>query len=128
LSDAFLGELSLDAADVVRLSRAYDFEATHRMYNAELSEAENHELFGKGTNPFGHGHSFHVRISARLGDRQRRRQREASTMLRGRHQPVAPPAPWSSRCHSSRTASRRRRTSRRGSGRSWASARDGLMD
>jgi 6-pyruvoyltetrahydropterin/6-carboxytetrahydropterin synthase len=69
LADAFLGELSLDAADVVRLSRAYDFEATHRMYNAQLSEAENHELFGKGTNPFGHGHSFHVRVSARVGGR-----------------------------------------------------------
>jgi 6-pyruvoyltetrahydropterin/6-carboxytetrahydropterin synthase len=69
LSDAVLGELSLDAADVVRLSRAYDFEATHRMYNAELSEAENYELFGKGTNPFGHGHSFHVRVCARVGGR-----------------------------------------------------------
>jgi 6-pyruvoyltetrahydropterin/6-carboxytetrahydropterin synthase len=67
LSDALLGELSLDAADVVRLSRAYDFEATHRMYNAQLSDAENYELFGKGTNPFGHGHSFHVRVSARVG-------------------------------------------------------------
>jgi len=67
LSDAFLGELSLDAADVVRLSRAYDFEATHRMYNAQLSDAENYELFGKGTNPFGHGHSFHVRVSVRAG-------------------------------------------------------------
>jgi 6-pyruvoyltetrahydropterin/6-carboxytetrahydropterin synthase len=68
LSDAFLGELSLDAADIVRLSRAYDFEATHRMYNAQLSDAENRELFGKGTNPFGHGHSFHVRVSARVGE------------------------------------------------------------
>jgi 6-pyruvoyltetrahydropterin/6-carboxytetrahydropterin synthase len=67
LSDAFLGELSLDAADVVRLGRAYEFEATHRMYNAQLSEPENRALFGKGTNPFGHGHSFHVRISARVG-------------------------------------------------------------
>jgi 6-pyruvoyltetrahydropterin/6-carboxytetrahydropterin synthase len=67
LSDALLGELSLDAADDVRLSRAYDFEATHRMYNAQLSEAENHELFGKGTNPFGHGHSFHIRVSVRVG-------------------------------------------------------------
>src|SRR5262249_47509784 len=63
-------ELSLDAADIVRLSRAYDFEATHRMYNAELSDAENHELFGKGTNPFGHGHSFHIRVSVRLGGRE----------------------------------------------------------
>jgi 6-pyruvoyltetrahydropterin/6-carboxytetrahydropterin synthase len=69
LSSACLGELSLDAADVVRLSRAYEFEATHRMYNAQLSEAENYQLFGKGTNPFGHGHSFHVRVSVRVGDR-----------------------------------------------------------
>jgi 6-pyruvoyl-tetrahydropterin synthase len=28
---------------------------------------EHHELFGKGTNPFGHGHSFHVRVSVRVG-------------------------------------------------------------
>jgi 6-pyruvoyltetrahydropterin/6-carboxytetrahydropterin synthase len=77
LSDAFLGELSLDAADVVRLSRAYDFEATHRMYNAELSDAENYELFGKGTNPFGHGHSFHVRVSVRAG------REDTPTLARG---------------------------------------------
>jgi 6-pyruvoyltetrahydropterin/6-carboxytetrahydropterin synthase len=77
LSDAFLGELSLDAADVVRLSRAYDFEATHRMYNAELSEAENYELFGKGTNPFGHGHSFHIRVSVRAG------REDTQTLARG---------------------------------------------
>lgn len=78
LSDAFLGELSLDADDVVRLSRAYDFEATHRMYNAQLSEAENYELFGKGMNPFGHGHSFHVRVSARVGG-----QEDAQALARG---------------------------------------------
>lgn len=78
LSDAFLGELSLDAADVIRLSRAYDFEATHRMYNAQLSEAENLELFGKGTNPFGHGHSFHVRISVQVGS-----QEDAPALARG---------------------------------------------
>lgn len=77
LSDPFLGELSLDAADVVRLGRAYDFEATHRMYNAQLSEQENYELFGKGTNPFGHGHSFHVRVSARVG------RDDAQTLARG---------------------------------------------
>jgi 6-pyruvoyltetrahydropterin/6-carboxytetrahydropterin synthase len=48
------------------------------MYNAQLSEAENHELFGKGTNPFGHGHSFHVRVSARVGDRE-----DAQALARG---------------------------------------------
>lgn len=66
LSDALLGSLSVDPCGVLRLSRHYEFEATHRMYNAKLSEAENRALFGKGTNPFGHGHSFLVRVSARL--------------------------------------------------------------
>jgi 6-pyruvoyltetrahydropterin/6-carboxytetrahydropterin synthase len=78
LSDACLGELSLDAADVVRLSRAYEFEATHRMYNAQLSEVENYQLFGKGTHPFGHGHSFHVRVSVRVGGRE-----DAQALARG---------------------------------------------
>jgi len=69
LADPCLGELSLDAADVVRLGRPYEFEATHRMYNAQLSEAENYQLFGKGTHPFGHGHSFQLRVSVRVGGR-----------------------------------------------------------
>jgi 6-pyruvoyltetrahydropterin/6-carboxytetrahydropterin synthase len=39
------------------------------MHNAQLSDADNYRLFGKGTNPFGHGHSFHVRVSVRVGGR-----------------------------------------------------------
>jgi len=123
LSDAFLGELSLDAADVVRLSRAYDFEATHRMYNAQLSEAENYELSARARTRSGTATAFTSGSRRGLAaGRMHRRWREAWTMLRAPSPASCITGASSSRCHSSRTTWRRRRTSLRGSGRSCASA------
>ena len=44
------------------ISRKVRVSAAHRMNNPELSEEENHELFGKCGNIYGHGHNYTVNI------------------------------------------------------------------
>ena len=48
-----------------RVTRRYQFAASHRLHAAQLSERENRELYGKCNNPFGHGHNYEVEVSAR---------------------------------------------------------------
>lgn len=42
------------------LTRRYRFAASHRLHSAEFSEAENLRLYGKCSNPHGHGHNYVV--------------------------------------------------------------------
>lgn len=42
----------------ISLTRRYRFSASHRLHSAEFSEAENQRLYGKCSNPFGHGHNY----------------------------------------------------------------------
>ena len=48
-----------------RVTRRYEFAASHRLHAAELSEEENRRLYGKCNNPYGHGHNYVVEVSAR---------------------------------------------------------------
>ncbi len=48
-----------------RVTRRYRFSASHRLHAAELSDAENRELYGKCNHPYGHGHNYVVEVSAR---------------------------------------------------------------
>jgi 6-pyruvoyltetrahydropterin/6-carboxytetrahydropterin synthase len=48
-----------------RVTRRYEFSASHRLHSAQLSEEENQQLYGKCNNPFGHGHNYVVEVSAR---------------------------------------------------------------
>jgi len=43
---------------MTRVTRRYKFAASHRLHSSELSESENHELYGKCNNPYGHGHDY----------------------------------------------------------------------
>ena len=45
------------------LSRRYTFPASHRLFRAEWSDAENMRVFGKCANPHGHGHNYAVEVS-----------------------------------------------------------------
>jgi len=47
------------------VTRRYEFAASHRLHNAQLSEDENRRLYGKCNNPYGHGHNYVVEVSAR---------------------------------------------------------------
>ena len=48
-----------------RVTRRYQFAASHRLHAAELSADENRRLYGKCNNPYGHGHNYVVEVSVR---------------------------------------------------------------
>jgi 6-pyruvoyltetrahydropterin/6-carboxytetrahydropterin synthase len=50
---------------VFRLTRRYQFAASHRLHSDHLSDAENRRLYGKCNNPYGHGHNYVVEVSVR---------------------------------------------------------------
>jgi 6-pyruvoyltetrahydropterin/6-carboxytetrahydropterin synthase len=47
----------------VYLTRRYLFVASHRLYNPSLSDAANYELYGKCSNPHGHGHNYFLEVN-----------------------------------------------------------------
>src|SRR5665647_656163 len=47
----------------VTITRRLTFDAAHRLYNPELSDEENRVLFGKCSNPNGHGHTYTLEVS-----------------------------------------------------------------
>ncbi len=50
---------------MIRVTRRYQFAASHRLHCPQFSEAENQELFGKCNNPFGHGHNYEIFVTAK---------------------------------------------------------------
>jgi 6-pyruvoyltetrahydropterin/6-carboxytetrahydropterin synthase len=48
-----------------RVTRRYQFAASHRLHAPQLSDMENRELYGKCNHPYGHGHNYVVEVSAR---------------------------------------------------------------
>jgi 6-pyruvoyltetrahydropterin/6-carboxytetrahydropterin synthase len=48
-----------------RVTRRYQFAASHRLHSPQLGEEENQRLYGKCNNPFGHGHNYVIEVSAR---------------------------------------------------------------
>jgi 6-pyruvoyltetrahydropterin/6-carboxytetrahydropterin synthase len=50
---------------VFRVTRRYQFAASHRLHARGLSDEENQRLYGKCNNPFGHGHNYVLEVSAR---------------------------------------------------------------
>lgn len=47
----------------VRLTRNYQFSASHRLHLPLLSDEENQRMFGKCNNPYGHGHNYKLAIT-----------------------------------------------------------------
>ena len=48
-----------------RVTRRYEFAASHRLHSGELSAEENRRLYGKCNNPHGHGHNYVVEVTVR---------------------------------------------------------------
>jgi 6-pyruvoyltetrahydropterin/6-carboxytetrahydropterin synthase len=48
---------------MIRLSQKFEFSASHRLHNPELSDEANRACFGKCNNPAGHGHNYEVQIT-----------------------------------------------------------------
>jgi 6-pyruvoyltetrahydropterin/6-carboxytetrahydropterin synthase len=53
----------MDRAAEVRITRREHFSAGHRLFLAELSDAENFSLFGPCSNPMGHGHNYRLEVT-----------------------------------------------------------------
>ena len=47
----------------LHLTRRYAFAASHRLHSEQLSEEENVRLYGKCSNPYGHGHNYRVEVT-----------------------------------------------------------------
>ena len=45
------------------LSRRYVLSASHRLYSDAYSEENNREVYGKCSNPHGHGHNYVVEVT-----------------------------------------------------------------
>jgi 6-pyruvoyltetrahydropterin/6-carboxytetrahydropterin synthase len=50
---------------VFRVTRRYQFAASHRLHAPQLSDEENRRIYGKCNNPYGHGHNYELEVSAR---------------------------------------------------------------
>lgn len=49
----------------VYVTRRERFNAGHRLYNPAFSEERNREVFGKCSNPGGHGHNYVLEVTLR---------------------------------------------------------------
>jgi 6-pyruvoyltetrahydropterin/6-carboxytetrahydropterin synthase len=47
----------------VLLHRRYRFAASHRLHRAAWSEEENRRVYGKCSNPYGHGHNYVLEVA-----------------------------------------------------------------
>ena len=47
----------------ISLTRRYHFAASHRMYSPAFSDEENRTIYGKCSNPYGHGHNYAVEVT-----------------------------------------------------------------
>jgi 6-pyruvoyltetrahydropterin/6-carboxytetrahydropterin synthase len=45
------------------ITRRAEFSASHRCYNSELSEEQNHDLYGERSSSHGHGHNYVVEVT-----------------------------------------------------------------
>jgi 6-pyruvoyltetrahydropterin/6-carboxytetrahydropterin synthase len=48
----------------MRVTRRYRFAASHRLHSAAFTDDENRELYGKCSNPYGHGHDYVLDVAA----------------------------------------------------------------
>jgi 6-pyruvoyltetrahydropterin/6-carboxytetrahydropterin synthase len=52
-----------EESPMVHLSQKFEFSASHRLFNRDLSEDENRRVFGKCSNPNGHGHNYELQVT-----------------------------------------------------------------
>ena len=52
-------------AEFTTLSKRIEFSASHRYWNNDFSEEENHSIFGKCTSEYGHGHNYVLETTVR---------------------------------------------------------------
>lgn len=55
--------LSGERGTVIYLTRRAEFSASHYYHNPKFSEEENRRIFGKCSNPHGHGHNYTLEVT-----------------------------------------------------------------
>jgi 6-pyruvoyltetrahydropterin/6-carboxytetrahydropterin synthase len=45
------------------LTRRYRFAASHRLHQPNFTEDENERIYGKCSNPYGHGHNYSLEVT-----------------------------------------------------------------
>jgi 6-pyruvoyltetrahydropterin/6-carboxytetrahydropterin synthase len=45
------------------LTRRYRFAASHRLHQPNFTEGENQRIYGKCSNPYGHGHNYSLEVT-----------------------------------------------------------------
>lgn len=53
----------IERTDMVRITQIYEFSASHRLGCPGFSEQENRAVFGKCSNPNGHGHNYLLEVT-----------------------------------------------------------------
>jgi 6-pyruvoyltetrahydropterin/6-carboxytetrahydropterin synthase len=48
---------------MIYLTKRFHFSASHRIYNPSWSDEKNFEVFGKCSNPHGHGHNYVLEVT-----------------------------------------------------------------
>ena len=52
-----------EIGSMTRLSQMFEFSASHRLHNAQLSAEQNVKTYGKCNNPTGHGHNYQLQVT-----------------------------------------------------------------
>ena len=60
----------IEESPMLRLSQKFEFSASHRLFNRDCDDAENRRIFGKCSNPNGHGHNYELQVTL-VGDADR---------------------------------------------------------
>jgi 6-pyruvoyltetrahydropterin/6-carboxytetrahydropterin synthase len=47
----------------ISLTRRYRFAASHRLHRSDFSAADNARIYGKCSNPYGHGHNYALEVT-----------------------------------------------------------------
>ncbi|MBZ0202923.1 MAG: 6-carboxytetrahydropterin synthase [Ignavibacteria bacterium] len=47
----------------MQITRKFHFSASHRVYNPALNDEENCRIYGKCSNPNGHGHNYEMDVT-----------------------------------------------------------------
>ena len=59
----FACEVADQEHSMVYLTQRFEFSAAHRLHNPTVDEQRNRELFGKCSNPAGHGHNYEFEVT-----------------------------------------------------------------
>ncbi|GAG18416.1 unnamed protein product, partial [marine sediment metagenome] len=54
-----------EETEVIYFSEKFEFAAMHKLWNEQLSEKKNLEVFGKCANPAGHGHNYIIEVTVK---------------------------------------------------------------